>query len=122
MEDELIWAASVLSIYKDELESFAKLKNEYYELLYCKDLNSALERLNEIESKFGYSLWLVRSKIYCIFIKDGAIKQQEYVENIIENNQFQNDFELQFIINYSNAIEENKEYEEYKDSIKDIYR
>ncbi|WP_430614004.1 hypothetical protein [Acinetobacter baumannii] len=122
LEDELIWAASVLSIYKDELESFAKLKNEYYELLYCKDLNSALERLNEIESKFGYSLWLVRSKIYCIFIKDGAIKQQEYVENIIENNQFQNDFELQFIIHYSNAIEENKEYEEYKDSIKDIYR
>lgn len=122
LEDELIWAASILSIYKEKLELFATLKNEYYNLLYHSDPQIALDKLDQIENIFGYSLWLVRSKIYCIYLKDGSLKQQEYIENIIEKEQYQNDFELQFIINYSNAIEESKEYDEYKSTIKDIYK
>ena len=122
LEDELIWTASILSMYKDQLELFATLKNEYYSLLYNDEPQIALNKLDQIENTFGYSLWLVRSKIYCIYLKDGSIKKQEYIENIVENKQYQNDFELQFIINYSNAIEDNKEYEEYKGTIKDIYK
>ena len=122
LEDELIWTASILSMYKDQLELFATLKNEYYNLLYNDEPQIAFNKLDQIENTFGYSLWLVRSKIYCIYLKDGSIKKQEYIENIVENKQYQNDFELQFIINYSNAIEDNKEYEEYKGTIKDIYK
>lgn len=122
LEDELIWTASILSMYKDRLEYFVTLKNDYYSLLYNNEPEMALNKLDEIESIFGYSLWLVRSKIYCIYLKDGSIKKQEYIEDIIDKKQYQNDFELQFIINYSNAIEGNKEYEEYKNTIKDIYK
>lgn len=122
LEDELIWTASILSMYKEKIELFAFLKNEYYNLLYNNEPQIALNKLDEIESIFGYSLWLIKSKIYCIYLKDGSTNQQEYIESIIEKKQYQNDFELQFIINYSNAIEDNKEYEEYKSTIKDIYK
>lgn len=122
LEDELIWVASVLSLYQEKLNLFAKLKNEYFEILYNEDVGAALLKLEEIEDNFGYSLWLIRSKIYCIFLKDGQKKQQEFVEDLVENNKYQNDMELQFIINYSNAIEEGKEYDEYKETILQIYR
>lgn len=122
LEDELIWLSSVLSVYEDKLDLFAKIKNEYFENIYKKDLVSALEKLNDIEDQFGFSLWLVRSKIYCINILYGLEKQEEYVEGLIENNQYQNDFELHFILNYSDIIKDNNEYDEYKETIFEIYR
>lgn len=122
LEDELIWLASVLSTYTDKLDLFVKIKNEYNENVYTKNLESALKNLEEIENQFGYSLWLVRSKIYCINFLYGIEKQEEYVENLIENGCYQNEFELHFILNYSDLIKDNNEYDEYKESIFEIYR
>ncbi|MDH2621146.1 hypothetical protein QDT42_11370 [Acinetobacter baumannii] len=121
IKKELVWVASVLKKYELELKDFVHLKNEYYENVYSSELDRAEEIIDEIENKFGYSLWLVRSKIYVYKEKYGQKKQQEYVESLVENGNYQNDLELMQILNYSNAVEDNKEYQEHKKTITDIF-
>ena len=121
IKNELIWVASILRNYSKELQEFVILKNKYYEFVYSSNVEEAENILNEIESKFGYSLWLIRSKIYIYKEKYGQKRQQEYVENLVENKNYQNDLELMQILNYSNAMEDNKDYQEHKKSILEIF-
>lgn len=119
--NELIWVASVLRNYSKQLHDFVELKNKYYEYVYNSNLDNAENIIEEIEIKFGYSLWLIRSKIYIYKEKYGQKRQQEYVEKLVENKNYQNDLELMQILNYSNAMEESKDYQEHKKSILEIF-
>ncbi|MEO3864549.1 hypothetical protein [Rheinheimera fenheensis] len=83
IEGELIWTASVLSIFKEQLKEFVKLREEFYKKYLLGDIELALSILDKIQDEYGYSLWLVSHRLQIIQSKDGLQAQKEYLENII---------------------------------------
>ena len=81
-ETELLWTASVLSIFKSDIYEFIIKKEEFERAFATEHPTRALEILEQIEVKFGFSLWLIGFKLQLLQLDKGLQAQKEYLESI----------------------------------------
>jgi len=90
-EGELIWSASVLSLYADRLKNFVKYRDDYYTAYINADYDQAEEILDLIQQSLGFSIWLLRNRIQLLQITKGLQAQKTLLEDILSTkgiNQF----------------------------------
>lgn len=81
-EAELLWTASVLSLFKSELSEFLLKKEEFEHAFVAESPTRALEILQQIEAQFGFSLWLIGFKLQLLQLGKGLQAQKDYLESI----------------------------------------
>lgn len=87
-QDELIWTASVLSIFKDKLCGFMAIKDKFERAFLNSRFEDALEVLVEIEQAYGFSIWLLKNKIGVLQQLYGLKEQKDYLEKIVSTEFF----------------------------------
>lgn len=81
--DELIWSASILYIFKDKLFPFFSHKDKFDTALFSGEYDLAEEVLGDVEKEFGFSIWLIKNRIYLKQAMHGLKGQKDYVEQVI---------------------------------------
>lgn len=81
--EELIWSASVLAIFRDKLCPFFELKEKYDKAFFAGEYEGAEEALENIQQEFGFSIWLIKNRIYLKQAMHGLKEQKDYVEKVI---------------------------------------
>jgi tetratricopeptide (TPR) repeat protein len=80
---ELLWAASVLSLYQKDLAEFVTRKNEFFKN-FCKgEFDKASKNLNLIQSRFGVSLWLLGHRLQILQLTEGLKAQKDFLEQVV---------------------------------------
>ncbi|MEB0007888.1 hypothetical protein QN412_13720 [Pseudomonas sp. RTB3] len=87
-QDELIWTASVLSIFKDKLFGFMTAKMQFEGTFLDSRFEEALEILVQIEQTYGLSIWLLKNKICVLQLLYGLKEQKDYLEKIVNTEFF----------------------------------
>lgn len=85
LEKMILWLSNILKEHHIELNDFFNKQLEYYNCLFLEDYDHAENIINDIESKFGLSFWLLEKKINLIQHKYGLEKQKEFFKEIINN-------------------------------------
>jgi hypothetical protein len=80
---ELIWAASILSHYKQELNEFLALKASYSASYLASNYLSAESTLAQIEESFGISLWLTNARLSLAHMAGGIASQKDILSTIV---------------------------------------
>lgn len=80
---EIIWTASVVGLFSAELKKFVNLKFEFHRDFYDGNYESAEKTLDEIQVAFGYSLWLIHSKLNLLQHANGLKAQKDFLEEIL---------------------------------------
>lgn len=118
---EIIWNASVLSLYQNKLNIFTKLKNQFFSLYLSGNTQSAVEILDRIEADFGVSFWLISQKIQVLQDMKGLKEQKDYLENILVTKGFwQHIGWLSYYV--SLRAEEGVTYSNYKSQLQDLFQ
>lgn len=81
--EELIWSASVLSIFRDKLCTFFEYKEKYDRAVFSGEFVTAENVLKVIEKELGFSIWLIKNRIYLKQAMHGLKEQKDYVEEVI---------------------------------------
>lgn len=63
LETELIWNCLILKKFSSELSKYNAYRLKYEKYLFKDDFNNAKIQLEQIETEFGVSLWLVENKM-----------------------------------------------------------
>lgn len=123
LNNAVYWEANVLKIFKRELKEFESLRH-MFEINFVKgEFETAHSILEDIESKFGYSMWLIENKMLLINYAEGFSELRKFVNAILDNDNINGVVKL--LVDFtSNKIDSNmnsKQYEEYiKDKFKDL--
>ncbi|WP_433740040.1 hypothetical protein [Pseudomonas putida] len=80
---EIIWTASVLALFSAELKEFVALKTKFQLSYFNGEFDSAAEILDEIQLKFGFSLWLIHSKLNFLQSAKGLKAQKDFLEEVL---------------------------------------
>lgn len=81
--DELVWSAAVISIFKDKLYPFFEQKEKYDRAFFAGKYEEAEDILGYIQQEFGFSIWLIKNRIYLKQAMHGLKEQKDYVEEVI---------------------------------------
>ncbi|MCT7562074.1 hypothetical protein [Aliarcobacter butzleri] len=79
---ELTWNGLVLNLYNNKLKLFYPLKIKFEIEILLGNFSSALEILNEIESIFGKSLWVIKNKLNLKQEIEGLESQKDYAKQL----------------------------------------
>ncbi|KFE62875.1 hypothetical protein [Hyalangium minutum] len=79
---EILWSALVLSQRTQTLGSYVNLSQKFARNLLTSQYDAALGALDEVDNKFGYSLWSIENRIATLQAKSGLEKQKEFTKNI----------------------------------------
>jgi hypothetical protein len=85
LDREIFWTACILKIFSTQINEFIINRNNYEKCLLVGNYENAEKILDEIQRKFGYSLWLVENRIGLLQRWKGIEAQKEFVENIKKN-------------------------------------
>jgi len=80
---EIIWAASVLGLFTEDLARFVHLKSEFHHHFYNGRYELAETVLESIQVAFGYSLWLIHSKLNLLQNAKGLKAQKDFLEELL---------------------------------------
>lgn len=119
ISDELLWVFTYLNDYKDKINIFVSLSNKFYTLLLLGEYDLAEKKLTEIESIFGKSLWLIKTKIAFTQKAKGLEAQKEYTKDVIESG-CRNGFLAFLTHEFSIAVEPAVTMGSFSDRINDI--
>lgn len=82
---EVEWSTQTIRAQKKIIAAFLPLKS-VCEKLYLESRTDELDKtLNEIEEKFGQSLWLIEARINAIQLAAGFNAQREYTSDILKD-------------------------------------
>lgn len=81
-DSEFYWAKSVILRNIEYFKEFTFLAKRYSSALLLGEYQIAGNLLDEIESQFGYSLWLVKNKIAFLQLTAGLESQKKYTQSI----------------------------------------
>ncbi|WP_218187524.1 hypothetical protein, partial [Pseudomonas sp. SHC52] len=87
-QEELIWTAAVLSVFKEKLSGFLLIKNEFDEAFLSGKFQEALDLLVQIEKIYGVSIWLLKNKISVLQLTYGLKEQKDFLEEIVSTEFF----------------------------------
>jgi len=82
VEQEFRWASEYLALFAQYLSSFSTLSMTFESHLLRGEYNECEKILNNIEEKFGLSLWLVKNKIAFLQLSQGLESQKKYAGDI----------------------------------------
>jgi hypothetical protein len=83
-DSEFAWAKNILIRNIDSINAFLKLSKEFSSELLKGNYLEASNILDKIESEFGQSLWLIKTKIAFLQLTEGLEAQKKYTQNIKE--------------------------------------
>ncbi len=86
LDRELYWSALVIKLFINEINSFLPLKLEFEYNFLTGQYDKALVILENVEKKFGYSIWLIENNISLLQELYGLEKQKEYYRGISDDN------------------------------------
>lgn len=119
IEREFYWSAIIIKKYSNKINSFIKLRNKYIYYFLNSEYDKAGEILEDIERQFGYSLWLLETKISFIEETQGLEKQKEYTNSITNNDNVSGI--IRFLVSYlSIKAEKNVSPNKYNSRIKSL--
>ncbi|WP_157273804.1 hypothetical protein [Thiobacillus denitrificans] len=90
-EGELLWCASILSLYVEELNQFIKQRDGYYKAYADGDYDRAEAIIDKIQESFGFSLWLLGNRLLLRQVTKGLQAQKTLLEDVLSTegiNQF----------------------------------
>lgn len=79
---ELRWHLKIFSVYANVINDFIRKKEQYDEMLLADQLEDAMRILKEIETKYGYSYWLIENQI--LLNNKLNIESTEKIMNMID--------------------------------------
>lgn len=82
---EFAWSASILEAHSKALREFVLLRTKFETHFVTGELGFAEDLLNEIQARFGWSLWLVVSRIQLLALSKGLQAQKTFLEGFLEN-------------------------------------
>ena len=113
----------VFEKHKVELDEFLNLKSEFEKKLCLGSYKNCLDILNEIENKFGYSLWGIVKKLAIINSLYGFEELKRYTSKV-NDEKINNNIIIRTIIDFLSLFAEtNTNYSSYKkkvDGLKNI--
>lgn len=71
--------------YKDYIENFIDMKNQYEKFLFSEQYTEALRVINNIEEKMGLSVWSISKKMYLYDKVFGLEKHKRYLSELQNN-------------------------------------
>lgn len=80
---EFTWSSEVLRLFIDKLQGFVIKRGEYETLLVNARYEDATSALDEIEAAFGWSNWLVASRIQLLQLSKGLQAQKAFLEDLL---------------------------------------
>ncbi|WP_298694463.1 hypothetical protein [uncultured Sulfuricurvum sp.] len=121
LENALFWEASVIKLFSAELNDFLDLKRQYVVKFLKSEFKEAELILNDIQNRFGYSLWLLENRIIFLDKTVGLKAQKEFMSDIVQDKK--NDGLLQILIEYiSTRTEKNINSDKFEDYIATLYK
>lgn len=81
-DQEFYLAKSILLKNTERIQDFVNLSHEYSICTINGSYEDSLSILNEIENKFGYSIWLLKNKIALMQVYKGLEDQKKIVQEI----------------------------------------
>lgn len=97
---ELVWQCNVINSNKNVIKNYINLKELYSESLLKGNFHRALDILDEVESKCGWSLWLIEAKFFCLQQIDGLEGNKEFLEEIYLNRNVSDKFDLIYYLSF----------------------
>lgn len=82
LEKELCWYGCILGSFSGQINQFITLEQDYSAAVLAGDLLCAQRVLNDIQEKFGVSVWLLENKISLLDQLGGIKMQKEYHKSI----------------------------------------
>tara|TARA_R110000751_G_scaffold254855_1_gene354385 strand:- start:2175 stop:5603 length:3429 start_codon:yes stop_codon:yes gene_type:complete len=82
-ECEMMWTASVLSLFRTEIKLYVSLRDDFYNSWLSGEYDAAERALDIIEEKLGWSLWLIRSRLQVLQVFKGLQAQKDFLEIIV---------------------------------------
>ncbi len=83
VEGEIIWTASVLSLFEEQLKEYVSIRDKFYNAYFFGQIEKSIEYLDLIEVRFGISLWLVSHRFQILQQTEGLQSQKDYLEKIV---------------------------------------
>ena len=117
IDRELYWSSIILSIFKEEINSFLLMKANFEFNLLTQQFDKALSSLKRIENEYGYSLWLIESYFSLFQEYYGLEKQKEYCQKLSGNQSISGIVRYLSYL-YSVRSEPNVSFELYDEIIK----
>lgn len=86
-EGELMWCASVLSLYAHKLSAFVIKRDACYRAYLNADYDQAERILNSIQESFGFSLWLLGNRLQLLQVAKGLQAQKSSLEELLSTEE-----------------------------------
>jgi hypothetical protein len=77
LHSELIWGLHRASLFNVELTEFTKLRSEFERAVLLDFRDTARSLLEQIEQKFGISLWLIQNRLSLAQVWDGLEEKRK---------------------------------------------
>jgi len=84
-ENELIWTCRCLHIHSSAISEFLRAKDDYEHLFLTGKEFDLRKSLDEIEKKFGVSVWLAEAKINLLQRFEGFEAQRDFCDTLYSN-------------------------------------
>ncbi|HDY8064972.1 TPA: hypothetical protein RQK90_001930 [Vibrio vulnificus] len=97
---ELVWQCNVIESKKDIIHKYIYLKSLYSNALLKGDFHRALDILNEVETKCGWSVWLIEAKFFCLQQVDGLEGNKKFLEKIYLDRNVSDEFDLIYYLSF----------------------
>lgn len=118
-EGELMWCASILSIYAPKLITFVKMRDEYNDAFLNANYERAEQLINSIQESFGVSLWLFGKKLLLLQTTTGLQAQKNFLEEVVSTEGI-NQFIAWITFFLSLRSEENVSYTNFEQEAEEI--
>jgi len=82
-EFEIVWTASILSHFTEELNDYLNLKDAYSKKFLNSEFLPATKILDEIENKYGISLWSTNARLTLAHVANGIATQKDLLKTIV---------------------------------------
>ena len=84
IKNEFRWAGAYLSAHGGKLSEFLQLSLDFQRGILRDDYASCRQALDQVEERFGQSLWLIKNKIVFLQTAEGLEAQKRYVKQVRE--------------------------------------
>lgn len=105
-ENELTWAKTILFRNAKSINSFIEKSKQYSKNLLSGNFDSANKILDDIENKFGQSIWLIKNRIAFLQLTEGLESQKKYTQKV--KNELRDSSLVKFVIHWVSIRNENK--------------
>lgn len=85
LSNEIEWNLYFFKKYKQELNDFIVLKQEYEKGILLGNWGLSSTILDTIHEKYGYSIWLIENRVNLLQLMTGIRSQKEYCDSIFQN-------------------------------------